>query len=100
MVSEQDERKNRIISMHNDISMLRQVRKAINDIGASLTNNQPRKAEYQLYLLRKMIDQQPSRTKPWSSFQQLVLEEFEDEPKPLIYTEADRSFDSSAGMGE
>lgn len=96
-MSEHYERKDRIISMHNDIHMLKQVRKALTDIEASFANDK-RKAGYQLYLLRKMIDQQPSRTEPWSTYQQLVLEEFEDEP--VTYTEADRSFDSSAGMGE
>ena len=78
IVSGEDGRKDRIIKAHNDISMLRQVRKAVNDIQESFHVNSPRRAEYQLYLLRTMIDEQPSRTKPWSTYQQLVLEEFDE----------------------
>lgn len=76
-MSDESERKDRIISMHNDIHMLKQVRKALNDIQLSFTDDKPHKAEYQVYLLRTMIDEQPSRRKPWSTYQQLVIEEFE-----------------------
>ncbi len=58
------------------MNMLKQVRKALNDIQAAFTGNHPNKAEYQVYLLRKMIDEEPSRQLPWSYYQPLVDEEF------------------------
>ena len=73
-----DEVKDRNIRAHNDMYMLRQVRKALNDIELSFNTNRPARAEYQLYLLRTMVDEQPSRVKPWSTYQQLVLEEFDE----------------------
>lgn len=76
-----------------DAPILKQVRKALNDIDAtmgSLTsktvspynksyeiNHLAQKAHYQLFLLRKMIDEQPSRRQPWSYYQPQVKEEFE-----------------------
>lgn len=78
LMNDDQRRKDLIIKMHNDIHMLKQVRKALNDIQESFHINNPRRAEYQVYLLRTMIGQQPSRTEPWSTYQQLVLEEFDE----------------------
>jgi hypothetical protein len=67
----------RIDHMHDDMHMLRQVRKALNDIEVSFKDGLSRRAEYQVYLLHTMVDEQPSRRKPWSTYQKLVIEECE-----------------------
>lgn len=72
------DRKDRIIKMHNDIHMLKQMRKALNDIQESFTADKPHKAEYQLYVLRMMIDEQPSRRKPWFWYRGWIAEEFDE----------------------
>lgn len=68
------------------MDMLKQVRRALDDIRQSLTDVEPyeptgikvgEKAIYQIDLLRKMIDEQPSRQHPWSYYQPMVAEEFE-----------------------
>ena len=61
------------------MDVLRQVRKALDDIASSFQDNFPMKAEYQVYLLRSMIDEQPSRRKPWSHYRPRVDEEFHRE---------------------
>lgn len=57
------------------MSMLRQVRKALNDIDASFTAGDSMRAEYQFQLLRKMIDD--DRRRPWSDWMQMAIEEFD-----------------------
>lgn len=67
--------------MEPDMDMLKQVRKALNDIRATLATDgeavcDPVKALYQLDLLREMIDAQPSTRQPWSFYRPRVDEEF------------------------
>lgn len=82
-----DESKDRIIDQHNEIHLMKQARKALNDIAAAFNENNPTKAEYQVHLLRTMIDEQPSRRKPWRYYQRRVDEEFEDQKIQLHRTE-------------
>jgi hypothetical protein len=55
------------------MDILKQIRKACNDIAESFRTNKPSRAEYQFFLLRKMIDE---RRHPWSHYQPQVDEEF------------------------
>jgi len=57
--------------------MMRQVRKAVGEIQETI-NEGPHlmKVAYQLDMLRKMIDETPSRQKPWSYYREQVEEEF------------------------
>jgi hypothetical protein len=70
-----------------DMDITRQVRKAVNDIRATLepfcgtehsdgVSTAARKAAYQLDCLREMLDLPPQRRQPWSYFQPRVTEEF------------------------
>lgn len=66
-----------------DMDVLRQVRKALDDIGESFAEIHTGKAdyhkvEYQVFHLRKMIDEQPSRRNPWSAYRAMVEEEFDE----------------------
>ena len=61
--------------------MMKQVRKALDDIQQSINDDMNddfvfTKAALQIYYLRKMIDEQPSRQKPWSHYQPMIDEEF------------------------
>jgi hypothetical protein len=66
----------RAVVIDAPMDMIRQVRKALDDIAASYANNQPGRAEMQVFWLRKMIDQQPSRRKPWSHYRPAIDEEY------------------------
>jgi hypothetical protein len=61
-----------------NMDLLKQVRKGLDDIRATLTDESGggEKAVYQLDLLRKMIDAPPDRQHPWSYYQPQVDEEF------------------------
>lgn len=59
------------------MDMMHQVRKALNDIQHSFESNNAERAELEVFWLRKMIDEQPSRHKPWSEYQLRIDEEFE-----------------------
>jgi hypothetical protein len=75
------------VSMEPDMDVVRQVRKAVNDIRAtvrllSATGHSgdaatiARKASYQLDCLTEMLDLPPQRRQPWSYFQPRIAEEF------------------------
>lgn len=57
-----------------DKALLRQIRKALDDIEESLRNDDLVKARYQESLLRKMIDD--DRSRPWAHWRPQVDEEF------------------------
>jgi hypothetical protein len=69
-----------------DANVLRQVRKAVADIRATLQpladdqagdeTSSARKALYQLGLLEEMLSQSPERRQPWSYYRPRVDEEF------------------------
>lgn len=58
------------------MNTMREVRRALDDITKSFKDYQYAKANMQVYLLRKMIDEQQSRQKPWSDYQKIIEEEF------------------------
>lgn len=57
-----------------DRALLRQIRKAMNEIQESLASGDNDKAAYQMDLMRKMIDD--DRSRPWAHWKPLVDEEF------------------------
>jgi hypothetical protein len=74
-------------SMEPDMDLARQVRKAVNDIRATIrllsateysgdAATVAHKATYQLDCLTEMLDLPPRRRQPWSYFQPRVVEEF------------------------
>lgn len=67
------------------MNMMHEVRKALDDITKSFKNYQYAKANMQAYLLRKMIDEQPSRQKPWSDYQGIIDEEWGIVIRPRRY---------------
>jgi hypothetical protein len=57
-----------------DKALLRQIRKALDDIEVSLAAGDLDKARYQETLMRKMIDD--DRSRPWAHWRPQVEEEF------------------------
>lgn len=58
------------------MNMMREIRRALNDIQQSLNDVAVTKTALQVHYLRVMIDEQQSRQKPWSHYQEIIKEEF------------------------
>lgn len=59
------------------MNMMREIRRALNDIQQSMNNYDDHRVRLQVYHLRVMIDERQSRQKPWSHYQEIIEEEFE-----------------------